>query len=546
MNLKVKHQKYLFLSFLIILNGFLSFCIFHWWKYWYIYLVILTPSALFNVIMIMNLVITSPYYVYKNEKLIPYDKKSVLFLIPCYNESYEELYENIDALVNQKNIDEHDKLMVIICDGKVHGGGNNKKTNEILLDIFGEYISNHKQIDESYITWHDQHNNTNVYDGVYKNIPFIIIVKEHNMGKRDSLYVIRRFCLEYNNEINDTNPLYKYLYQTIYNYGINNIDAIIGTDGDTVFDLDCSRHLMDSLYGHNDHNVMGVCGYIKISKHMKKLSIWTIFQHTEYKYSQITKRLHQSRFTKKVSCLPGCVQILKVSNETCGTDILDEFNKLPKEKAILTHHIRSYASEDRNHVCLMLHMYPHVKTKQTFDAIAYTRIPTNLNVLLSQRRRWSLGATTNDLILISKKGILLFEKLSAFVNVLAWFFTIFIMVATVSLIIQIAKIENFSDEDLVIKISIYAVSVVIILPMLYLLICPLWLKLTKIEIIQLYIGILIWYLVGIILVFIIHLYTLFHIDDFSWGKTRINKKQTQNLNVYQENNFNENLEIVTP
>ena len=82
--------------------------------------------------------------------------------------------------------------------------------------------------------------------------------------------------------------------------------------------------------------------------------------------------------------------------------------------------------------------------------------------------------------------------------------------------------------------------------MLYLLICPLWLKLTKIEIIQLYIGILIWYLVGIILVFIIHLYTLFHIDDFSWGKTRINKKQTQNLNVYQENNFNENLEIVTP
>lgn len=525
MNLQIntKIQKYIFLFILFLLNIFLSVAIFIYWEYWYLYLIILTPSALFNVIIIFNLVITSPYFYYKKENNYIYDNKTIISLIPCYNESYEELFENINSLVNQNNIENHKNILVIICDGKVKGNNNDKKTNEILLDIFKDNITSITYINDAYKTCHNEYNQVELVHGIYNNVPFIIINKEHNMGKRDSLYIIRSFCYKFNEKSLNLTNLDKLLLTILNNYKCNNIDAIIGTDGDTVFDSNCSFNLIKSLYKDNDKDLVAVCGYIKISNHAYKWSLWTIFQHTEYIYAQLTKRLHQSRFTKKVSCLPGCVQIIKVCKETCSPEVLDEFYKLPNKNALLTHHIRSYASEDRNHACIMLYKYPYVKLKQSLDAIAYTRIPNNISVLLSQRRRWTLGATSNDYLLILKPDILLFERLSAIASSIAWFFTIFIIVATVSLIMQLIRIEDFSKEDIIVQASVYALGVVIIFPMTYLLISPLWFKLTKIEIIQLYIGIIIWYFIGILLVFIIHLYTLYNLDDFSWGKTRINK-----------------------
>ena len=116
MNLQIntKIQKYIFLFILFLLNIFLSVAIFIYWEYWYLYLIILTPSALFNVIIIFNLVITSPYFYYKKENNYIYDNKTIISLIPCYNESYEELFENINSLVNQNNIENHKNILVII------------------------------------------------------------------------------------------------------------------------------------------------------------------------------------------------------------------------------------------------------------------------------------------------------------------------------------------------------------------------------------------------------------------------------------------------
>jgi chitin synthase len=47
-------------------------------------------------------------------------------------------------------------------------------------------------------------------------------------------------------------------------------------------------------------------------------------------------------------------------------------------------------------------MYPYIQTIQSLNALAYTKVPSNLKVFLSQRRRWSLGATMNDLLLVYK------------------------------------------------------------------------------------------------------------------------------------------------
>ena len=75
-------------------------------------------------------------------------------------------------------------------------------------------------------------------------------------------------------------------------------------------------------------------------------------------------------------------------------------------------------------------MYPYVKSTQTLKAVAYTNVPTSMNVFLSQRRRWTLGATTNDMLLVQLPNINPFERIAAFVNVLIFCLTPFVFIAT--------------------------------------------------------------------------------------------------------------------
>lgn len=537
--LSYKSQKYIFILILILLNSILSFGILFAPNYWYIYILILAPSSILNVWMILNLIIASPTSLLKKKELI-YNKKNILFIIPCYNESYDELLETIESFYNQMQIHNHDKILTIVCDGKVHGKGNPYSTDKILVDdILKNYITEEKAIANAYLTWENKYNDVQLHSGLYKNkLPFILIIKENNVGKRDSLTITRGVCYKFNEKLSNTYTLLdSYLIKFFLNNNINRIDAILGTDGDTVLDLNCAYNLIQSLFGYRNTNLMGVCGFVKISPYMNKWSFWTIYQHTEYIYAQVTKRLHQSKFTEKVSCLPGCVQILRVSKETCGTEILNEFNRMPKSNELIHRQIRSYASEDRNHVCLMLHMYPYVITKQSLTAVAYTKIPNNFTVYLSQRRRWSLGATFNDVILATRSGVQFFERIVAFTNIVAWYFNLFILVATIHLIILISKMQSFTFNNIIDEISIYLIIIIIVLPMIYLLFVPMWIKLEKYEIVQLYIGIIFWYIINIPMVGLIHVYTLFNMDNFSWGKTRevANNNELNEILIDNEN-----------
>jgi chitin synthase len=96
--------------------------------------------------------------------------------------------------------------------------------------------------------------------------------------------------------------------------------------------------------------------------------------------------------------------------------------------------IRATASEDRNHVCLMLSTFPKAQTRQAIRARAYTDVPHSWSVFLSQRRRWTLGATVNDLFLVFAPGVLLFERILAFANVTTWFLNLFIIACIASFI----------------------------------------------------------------------------------------------------------------
>jgi chitin synthase len=293
-------------------------------------------------------------------------------------------------------------------------------------DILVEQFERRK-IRSAYIAWDGQWMDIEFSRGTYKGIPFFCIVKDQNQSKRDTLIVARSFLYNFNKRHERPHVIFKpEIFKELsdwlaYDGAISRVDFLIGMDADTVFAEDCVIHLV--IEAHH-LNTVGVCGYVAVDFSSGAWNLWAIYQSAEYTIAQGLRRLHQSLVTHKVSCLPGCCQLLRVCEETCGDKILiKRFGYHPNPSDGLIRRIRATASEDRNHVCLMLMDSPAVQTRQALRAHAFTDVPRTASVFLSQRRRWTLGATSNDLMLLVRAPLFKFniwERIVALSNVVTW------------------------------------------------------------------------------------------------------------------------------
>ena len=87
------------------------------------------------------------------------------------------------------------------------------------------------------------------------NIPFIVFIKDNNVGKRDSLVLIRSLLYNYSNNItnNDwSNEFRSFTENYIKNAEIEIFDYLVGTDADTVFDNECTFNLLKEIKSIKD------------------------------------------------------------------------------------------------------------------------------------------------------------------------------------------------------------------------------------------------------------------------------------------------------
>jgi len=649
MNLITK-QKYMIIFCVLSINILLSILITIYRNYWYVFIIILGSASFINSINVILLII---HKIFKNKHLhinkgkynldntgsdtnynldsktkqtrkelalylselniyhntfgnnrnnnnnrYTLSKSNIVYVVPCYNETEKELQNTIYSIYAQKNVEYHNKFLIVICDGKIPCK-TGQLTSKILTEtIFKNHILESHIYNEAYSTWENKWNELEIHTGILNNIKFILIIKSRNLGKRDSLTLIRRMIYYYNNKIlsipikpftnnksiklsinefafinnysncyfspefiefietafdtedtsiqttQPTHPTHPIQPTPITNHHIH-IDYIIGTDADTILDNYCVTEL---IYGikQADSYTIGIVGFVDIIKSWSNPLI--IYQYCEYLFAQCLKRKAQSHITKKVSCLSGCVQLIKVCNETCGNDILDRFNHLPDKKDNILKHIRSYASEDRNHICLMFDMYPYVKTIQSLKAIAYTNVPDTLIKFIRQRKRWCAGATCNDLLLIFNSNHNKWERLQSLVNVTIFLLTIFVFVATIEFIIAI--ITNPT-------ILMLMLALIMLLPAIYSLLIPICiyndgtdgceasynyknLKSTKISNLLYYtLGFFIYYLLGSILNLVVYFYTFLYLDDLHWNSIKISDSNS-NSNSNSDSNSNSN------
>lgn len=359
---------------------------------------------------------------------IPEKLENIIYLLPCYNETPTELINSLNSLATQRHVDKHNKVIIIVCDGRCKGKGMAKTTAEYLReDIIENPTSTPTR--NGYTSWDGSQMDVELVQGSFKGLPVFCIVKEENRGKRDGIILVRSFLHKFNQR--GLNPsltilspgLFANLSNFLIKCSISSAEYVIGMDADTRFDVECTFNLMQTA--RESGQVVGVCGLILADfTTSNPFSIMYLYQNAEYAIGQYRRRLRQELTSRKVTCLPGCCQLLRVVESTCGDRILAQFGYYPKEKDGLFRTIQSMMSEDRDHVCHVLRENADVETRMCLSARAYTSVPQSFSVFLSQRRRWSLGPTTSDLLLASNRTTSWVERIAAALAVINWSVTL--------------------------------------------------------------------------------------------------------------------------
>ncbi|OAG13919.1 hypothetical protein CC77DRAFT_1002156 [Alternaria alternata] len=513
----MKLRKLAFQCCIFGLNGFLLFG--SWWfkGYHYVFLPFITYGVFINFTVVITLLLWLAFRFFRPEKKNPAPEtpESLMLIIPCYNENEEELRKSLDSLVEQKGIEDHKQCVFIICDGRARGPGMTQTTGECLLDTILTEKTSRIHMKDAYMAWDKEPMDIIMQKGQYRGLNYLCIVKMTNKGKRDGLILLRSFAYKFNQRHErPTTIMSNRLFGEMTSFvlddcGINNFDQIVGMDADTVFDPWCIYYLIsESRYP----KCFGVCGVVWVDFKDGPWNMWRLMQNASYTISQGLPRLHQSTVTHKVSCLPGCCQILKVCEENNGDHILRTlFGYCPSPTDGMLKHLRGAYSEDRNHVCHVLTASPHVQTRQSIKSVAWTDVPTSLSVFMSQRKRWSMGATVNDFRLVFAKGTQWFERLRAFSNCQTWFCNIFIMGSIAGLIHAARSVPWY--------ITVAFLGGVIV-PYMYMLTLVFWMPKGRKAKCQFLVGLVIYFFTGPFLTILVLFYTMWHLDAFSWGKTR--------------------------
>lgn len=334
------------------------FASWYWAAYYFVYLPFIALPLVLNCIMIASITFNKLRHTAFPEKIImPDHTETIAMIMPCYNETFDECSRSLDSLVSQTGIDVNKKAIMVVCDGRVRGPGMAKTTADYLLEDIFTHQTRREKIRHAYRGWNGEMMDIEIARGSYKGVPYFCIVKEQNQGKRDSLIVIRSFLYKFN--VRATNPQHIFsrtFFNAMANWleregGFELVDHLVGMDADTIFDTDCiSELLKESRYP----NTVGVCGYVVVDFSSGSWNPWALYQNAEYTIAQGLRRLHQSIATQKVSCLPGCCQLLRICEYTCGDKVLIElFGYHPTPLDGMLKQIRATASEDRNHVSLL-------------------------------------------------------------------------------------------------------------------------------------------------------------------------------------------------
>ncbi|KAF2197287.1 CHS5 chitin synthase, class V [Delitschia confertaspora ATCC 74209] len=452
--------------------------------------------------------------------------KFIICTIPAYTEDEESLRRAIDSAARMK-YDDKRKLLVIICDGMIIGQGNDKPTPRIVLDILGvpESTDPEPLSFESLGEGQRQHNMGKCYSGLYEVqghiVPFLVVVKvgkpsevskPGNRGKRDTQVILMRFLnrVHYNLPMS---PLELEMHHQIRNIiGVNPTfyEFLLQIDADTVVAPDSATRFVSAFI--HDTRLIAVCGETALEN--AKSSFITMMQVYEYYISHNLTKAFESLFGS-VTCLPGCFSMYRIRAAETGKPLFvsKEIVEAYSEIRVDTLHMKNllHLGEDRYLTTLLLKFHSKYKTKYLFRAHAWTIAPDSWTVFMSQRRRW-INSTVHNLA-----ELIPIQQLCGFCCFSMRFIVFLDLISTIVqpvIVGYIAYLIYLIAKDS----SIIPVTAFILLGAIYGLQAIIFIVRRKWEMIG---WMIIYVLATPVFAFGLPLYAFWHMDDFSWGNTRV-------------------------
>ncbi|KAF2430136.1 hypothetical protein EJ08DRAFT_589584 [Tothia fuscella] len=452
--------------------------------------------------------------------------KFVICTVPAYTEDEDSLRRAIDSAARMR-YDDKRKLLVIICDGMIIGQGNDRPTPRIVLDILGvsEGVDPEPLSFEALGEGMKQHNMGKVYSGLYEVqghiVPFMVVVKvgrpsevqkPGNRGKRDSQMILMRFLNRVHYNLPMT-PMELEMHHQIRNIiGVNPTfyEFLLQIDADTVVAPDSATRMIAAFL--HDTRLIGVCGETALTN--AKHSMVTMIQVYEYYISHNLTKAFESLFGS-VTCLPGCFSMYRIRAAETGKplfvskEVVDAYARIRVD----TLHMKNllHLGEDRYLTTLLLKFHSKYKTKYIFRAHAWTIAPDTWSIFLSQRRRW-INSTVHNLV-----ELIPLQQLCGFCCFSMRFVVFLDLLSTVVQPVIIGYIA-YLIYLVVQNSNVVPVTAFILLGAIYGLQAIIFILRRK------------WEMIGWMLIYVIAtpvfacglpLYAFWHMDDFSWGNTRI-------------------------
>ncbi|KAL7552851.1 hypothetical protein ACHAWF_016096 [Thalassiosira exigua] len=449
----------------------------------------------------------------------------VMVMMMCYNEGDNELRKGVKSVMNSTYPDEN-KVLVILSDGLVTGGGESMSTPEHLANILGFDMDDD---DESYlydcIGLEFKRNCARVYHGIlqkgHKFLKFIVIIKcglpgeaettakPGNRGKRDSQLIM----MDYYNRIHHGRELCELdsaiqLAMFDLNLEADMVRFLLTIDADTRVDTMAINHMVYAML-KND-KVIALCGETKVDN---KASSWvTMVQVFEYYCSHHLKKAFEAAFGC-VTCLPGCFTMYRViANDGTpllpGDGILYEYSR----NDIETLHEKNlyHLGEDRLLTTLLLKYHPDKQLTFVPEATCWTIVPHTFRILLSQRRRWINSTMHNmfELLFVNLRGVCCMSmKVVVFLDLIAT------MILPASYIYSLYLFFLVFFEDLpVSSVLLLLYGVIMGVQVIVFVLRSRW---------EYMWWFFIYFTLGLPVFYVIlPTYAFWHMDDFSWGKTR--------------------------
>ncbi|TKA82202.1 hypothetical protein B0A49_00129 [Cryomyces minteri] len=452
--------------------------------------------------------------------------KFIICTVPAYTEDEDSLRRAIDSAARMR-YDDKRKLLLIVCDGMIIGQGNDRPTPRIVLDILGvpDTVDPEPLSFESLGEGMKQHNMGKVYSGLYEVqghiVPFLVVVKvgkpsevtkPGNRGKRDSQMILMRFLNRVHYNLPMT-PLELEMHHQIRNIiGVNPTfyEFLLQIDADTVVAPDSATRFVAAFL--HDTRLIGVCGETALTN--AKSSFITMMQVYEYYISHNLTKAFESLFGS-VTCLPGCFSMYRIRAAETGKPLFvsREVIEAYSEIRVDTLHMKNllHLGEDRYLTTLLLKFHSKYKTKYIFRAHAWTIAPDSWTVFMSQRRRWINSTVHNLMELIPLQqlcGFCCFSmRFVVFLDLLSTIVQPVIVGYIVYLIVLVAR-----------NSSVVPVTAFILLGAIYGLQAIIFIMRRKWEMIG---WMIIYILATPIFACGLPLYAFWHMDDFSWGNTRV-------------------------